>query len=197
MNPILLDLPMPILTPRLLIRPRHAGEGATLAKAVCESLDHLKPWMPFAKVKPTDDQMEEHCRRSLSEFVARTNFTLSIYDRDGKTFIGSTGLHRPNWSVPSFHLGYWIHKDFEGKGFISESTNALTRYAFAVFGARRVEIRCDGKNLRSLAVMKKLGFVQEGILRGDDIGADGSIRDTIITARLDAASLPPLQVSWT
>ncbi|HVK62103.1 MAG TPA: GNAT family N-acetyltransferase, partial [Bdellovibrionales bacterium] len=121
---------MPILTPRLLIKPRQVGEGATIAKAVCESLDHLKPWMPFAKTEPTNEQMEEHCRKSLSEFVSRTNFTLSIYDREGKTFIGSTGLHRPNWSLPSFHLGYWIHKDFEGKGFISESTNAVTRYAF-------------------------------------------------------------------
>jgi RimJ/RimL family protein N-acetyltransferase len=140
--------------------------------------------------------MEEHCRKSLSEFVSRTNFTLSIYDRDGKTFIGSTGLHRPNWSLPSFHLGYWIHKDFEGKGFISESTNAVTRYAFNVLRARRVEIRCDGRNQRSLAVMKKLGFTEEGILRNNDIGADGSIRDTIITARLDTNGLPPLQVSW-
>lgn len=196
MNPILLDLPMPILTPRLLIKPRHIGEGATIAKAVRESLDHLKPWMPFAKVEPTDEQMEEHSRKSLSEFIARTNFTLSIYDRDGKTFIGSTGLHRPNWCLPSFHLGYWIHRDFEGKGFITESTNALTRYAFQVLSARRVEIRCDGKNQRSLAVMKKLGFIQEGILRNDDIGADGSIRDTIITARLDISDLPALQVSW-
>lgn len=196
MNPILLDLPMPIQTPRLLIKPRQVGEGAAIAKAVRESLDHLKPWMPFAKTEPMIEQMEEHCRKSLSEFVARTNFTLSIYDRDGKTFIGSTGLHRPNWSVPSFHLGYWIHRDFEGKGFITESTNALTRYAFEVFGARRVEIRCDGRNQRSLSVMKKLGFVQEGILRNDDIGADGSLRDTIITARLDLSGLPALQVSW-
>lgn len=196
MNPILLDLPMPIFTPHLLLKPRYVGEGITIANAVRESLDNLKPWMPFAQVPPTDEQMEEHCRKSFSEFVARTNITLSIYDREGKTFIGSTGLHRPNWRVPSFHLGYWIHRDFEGKGFITESTNALTRYAFEVLGARRVEIRCDGRNHRSLAVMKKLGFTQEGILRNEDIGVDGSIRDTIITARLDISGLPALQVSW-
>jgi RimJ/RimL family protein N-acetyltransferase len=64
----------------------------------------------------------------------RKNFTLSIYSRDGNTFIGSTGLHRPDWDVPRLEIGYWIHKDFEGKGYITESTIALTRYAFEVFG---------------------------------------------------------------
>lgn len=140
--------------------------------------------------------MEEHCRKSHSEFILRENFTLSIYGRDGKTFIGSTGFHRPNWDVRSFHIGYWIHKDFEGKGFIRESTIALTRYAFEVFGARRVEIRCDERNQRSLAVMRKLGYSQEAILRNDDIGADGAIRNTVVTARYDSIGLPELQVNW-
>lgn len=196
MKPILLHVPMPILTPRLQIRPRQMGEGPVLAQAARESLDHLKPWMPFANEAPTDEKMEEHCRQALSEFIARTNFTLSIYDRDGKVLIGSTGLHFPNWDVRSFHIGYWIHKDFEGKGIIQESTNALTRYAFEVFQARRVEIRCDRNNHRSLAVMQKLGFHQEGILRNDTLAMDGSIRDTIVTARYDLLGLPPLQVSW-
>ena len=196
MNPILIAVPTPILTPRLLIKPRQIAEGAVIAKAVAESLEHLKPWMPFAQTIPSVDEMEVHCRKSLSEFIARENFTFSIYDRDGHTFIGSTGLHKPNWDVPSFHIGYWIHKDFEGKGFILESTNALTRYAFEIFRAKRVEIRCDGRNLRSLAVMKKLGYTQEGILRNDDIGADGAIRDTIVTARYDAVGLPELNVTW-
>jgi RimJ/RimL family protein N-acetyltransferase len=196
MKPLLMDLPMPIYTPRLQIRPRQIGEGPVIAKAVRESLDRLKPWMPFAQSPPVDEQMEEHCRNSLAQFMARTNFTLSIYDRAGKTFIGSTGFHLPNWEIPSFHIGYWIHKDFEGQGLIKESTNALTRYAFEVFRARRLEIRCDSRNSRSLSVMKSLGYQQEGILRNEALGPDGSIRDTIVTARYDLTELPPLDVSW-
>lgn len=195
-RPILIHVPMPILTPRLQIRPRQVGEGPVIAQAVRESLEQLKPWMPFAQESPTDEQMEEHCRKALAEFIVRVNFTLSIYDREGKTFIGSTGFHKPQWSVPSFEIGYWIHKDFEGKGFIQESTNALVRYAFDVFQARRVEIRCEAKNTRSLSVMKKLGFEQEGVLRNHDVAADGSLRDTIVTARVDTKGLPELKVSW-
>jgi RimJ/RimL family protein N-acetyltransferase len=196
MKPILLDLPMPILTPRLMIRPRQVGEGKIVCQAIEESMDSLKPWMPFAQLPQTSDDLEEHCRKSLAEFVLRTNFTLSIYTRDGKDFIGSTGIHRPNWDVRSFHIGYWICKKFEGKGMITESTNALTRYAFEVLRAKRVEIRCDSDNLRSLSVMKRLGFVQEGVLKNDSLGIGGKIRDTIVTARYDLLELPALATQW-
>lgn len=187
---------MPILTPRLQIRPRRAGEGQIVAKAVNESLETLKPWMPFAQEPMTAAGAEEHIGRALINFQERTDFVLSIYDREGKTFIGSTGFHHVNWDVPSFMIGYWVHKDHEGKGYITETVNALTRYAFTVFRANRLEITCDSKNQRSLAVMKRLGFVQEGLLKNEERNAAGELRDTIITARYDMSGLPPLEVVW-
>ena len=195
-KPILLDLPMPILTPRLSIKPRHIGEGPILNKAICGSLEHLKPWLPFAQSAPTLEESEEHCRRAYAQFILRENFTLSIYTRDTQEFVGSTGLHRPNWNVPAFEIGYWICKEHENKGYVNESTNALTRYAFSVLRARRVEIRCDAKNNRSLNVMQRLGFTQEGILKNDSIQQTGELRDTLVTARYDLEGLPKLSVTW-
>lgn len=196
MDPKNQPVPMPILTPRLQIRPRRAGEGQIVAKAVNESLETLKPWMPFAQEPMTAAGAEEHIGRALINFQERTDFVLSIYDREGKTFIGSTGFHHVNWDVPSFMIGYWVHKDHEGKGYITETVNALTRYAFTVFKANRLEITCDSKNQRSLAVMKRLGFVQEGLLKNEERNAAGELRDTIITARYDMSGLAPLEVVW-
>lgn len=195
-KPILIDVPMPILTPRLELRPRHVGEGKILIQAVRESLQNLERWMPFAHKDVREEQMEEHCRTALANFITRQDFTLSIYERTTGRFVGSTGLHQPNWAVRSFHAGYWVHKEYEGKGFISEAVNAITRYAFEVFKANRLEIRCDSRNERSFNVMKRLGFVQEGLLKNDDVAKDGSLRDTIVTARYDTAGLPPLSVTW-
>ena len=117
MNPILIDLPMPILTPRLCIKPREIGEGPIINRAICSSLEHLKPWMPWAKNAPTIDESEERCRRALAKFILREEMTLSIYSRDRKQFIGSTGLNHANWDVPSFHIGYWVLPEFEGQRF--------------------------------------------------------------------------------
>lgn len=187
---------MPILTPRLRIQPRSIGEGPILNQAICSSQDHLKAWLPFAEKRPSLEDSEEHCRRALARFILREDLTLSIYSRDGKDLIGSTGFHRMDWDVPRVEIGYWVRREFEGQGLVTEAVNALTRYAFAVIKARRVEIRCDAKNLRSLSIMDRLGYAREGILRNQGILASGEPRDTIITARIDAAGLPELDVTW-
>lgn len=45
MKPILLDLPMTITTPRLLLRPPHVGDGIEANAAILESLDLLAEFM--------------------------------------------------------------------------------------------------------------------------------------------------------
>jgi len=45
LNPVLIDVPMPLRTPRLLIRPKQIGDGARTSAAVAESWDELHKWM--------------------------------------------------------------------------------------------------------------------------------------------------------
>jgi hypothetical protein len=44
-----IDLPTPIRTPRLLIRPKQAGDGALTSVAVAETWDELHRWMQWAE----------------------------------------------------------------------------------------------------------------------------------------------------
>ncbi len=62
MKPILIDLPMPILTPRLLIRPPQVGDGIALNEAVIESFETLSRFMGWAKEKPSIEDSEEQVR---------------------------------------------------------------------------------------------------------------------------------------
>ena len=48
-DPILIDMPMPIFTPRLLLRPSKEGDGRCLAQAKRESWPELGKWLPFAE----------------------------------------------------------------------------------------------------------------------------------------------------
>lgn len=196
MNPLLVDFPMPIRTPRLLLKPREEGEGKILHQAVEESLASLELWMPWVHGPRGLELAEENCRKSIAEFAARTNFNLSIYDPSGKTFLGSTGLHRPKWSVPALEIGFWIHSAHQGKGYATEAANALTRYCFQALGAKRVLMTCDSRNAKSFAVMQRLGFAQEGLLRNDSRDPQGELRDTIVCARTEMDGLPALDVVW-
>jgi RimJ/RimL family protein N-acetyltransferase len=195
-NPLLVNFPLPIRTPRLLLKPRYEGEGTILHQAVEESFAHLEPWMVWVHGERGIERAEEVCRKSIADFASRTNFDLSIYDPGGVTFLGSTGLHRPNWSVPAFEIGFWIHAAHVGRGYATEAANALTQYCFGALGARRVLMTCDSRNDKSFAVMKRLGFAQEGLLRNEARGVHGELRDTIVCARVNLDGLPYLEVSW-
>jgi RimJ/RimL family protein N-acetyltransferase len=197
MNPILLDIPTSLTTERLLLRPPQAGDGPELNAAVIESFDALSLWMPWAKTKPTVEESEENVRRAFAKWILREDLRVSIFDKATGKLAGSSGLHRINWAVPSFEIGYWARTSFVGKGYITESTNALTRFAFNFLKAKRVEIRCNSKNKKSIAVIERLGFEFEGCLRNSDThGDETEPRDMLIYSRLSDAGLPALEVNF-
>ena len=163
MNPILVDIPMPIFTPRLLLRPPQPGDGAEVNAAIHETLEDLQRWMPWATKPPTIEESEEGVRRAFARWMLREDLRILIYDRASGRLAGSSGLHRIDWDIPRFEIGFWARKSFEGRGYVTEATNALTRYAFGQLRAQRIEIRCDSANVRSQAVIKRLGFEYEGL----------------------------------
>lgn len=72
----------------------------------------------------------------------------------------------------------------QGHGFITEAVTALSRMAFDVLKAQRVEIRMDSRNTASWKVAERAGFTLEGVLRRDTVDVDGAVRDTRVYARV-------------
>ena len=142
--------------------------------------------MPFATgEKPTIEQSEANVRLAHTKFLKREDLRLSLFLKGTDTMVGSSGLHRMNWSVPSFEIGYWVRTKFEGKGYITEAVAGITDFAIRELGAKRIEIRCDAKNVRSAAIPQRLNFELEGTLRNDDRHhLSGELRDTLIFAMI-------------
>lgn len=195
-DPILRAIPVPIVTPRLILRAPRPGDGAALNAAVHDSFAALSQWMVWARARPTADESEEYVRRAAAAWLLRTELPLLGFDRETGELALSTGLHGLDWGLPAFEIGYWVRDGHGGRGLITEAAHAVTRWAFAALGAVRVEIRCDPDNARSVAVIDRLGFTREGVLRRAARSPDGGLRDTLVAARLDLAGLPPLAVAW-
>jgi ribosomal-protein-serine acetyltransferase len=196
--PCLIELPMPILTPRLIIRPPQAGDGPAYNAAINASRDHLRrflPWVDHAHHSLEDS--ENFARLNYAKYLSRTDIILGIFDRQTQALYGGSGMHRLDWAVRKFEIGYWVRKDAVGQGIISEAVNAITRYAFQQLQARRVEIRCETENVRSRAVAERLGYDLDGCLRQDRFKVDSQeLTDTWIFSRIHTAGLPELAVSW-
>src|SRR4051794_26238214 len=124
MNPILIDLPVPIKTPRLLLRHCLPGDGKALNLAVCESFTELNQWVPWADKIPSEEDSEFNVRTSYAQWILREDLRMMIFDLSGNRLLGSTGLHRIKWEVPAFEIGYWLRKSEAGKGYITEAVNA-------------------------------------------------------------------------
>ncbi len=167
MNPILKEFPHTFDTERLTIRSPLLGDGHIVRNAALESQEELKQWLPWAVDIPDEEEYEVNIRKGNVRWLLREDLWMMIFLKGTNTLIGGSGLHRIDWNVPKFEIGYWVHTAYAGKGYITEAVEAITAFAFEILNAERVEIRCDERNIRSAAIPKRLGFVHEGTVRND------------------------------
>lgn len=201
MKPILLDLPMPIETPRLILRPPLIGEGRILNEAILESFDVLHQFMQWASEKPTLVESEEVVRQAVANWILKKNeepyLLLFIIDKKTNQLVGATGYHHMDWEAPSLESGYWVRTQYGGNGFITEAINALTQYGFKQIGAKKITITCDVDNIRSKKIPEKLGYRLQSIEKENrQKPITGEISDTLVYVRTDLSDLPQLRVTW-
>jgi RimJ/RimL family protein N-acetyltransferase len=169
-----------IETPRLVIRCWHPVDAPKLARAVEESAEHLRPWMPWIQREPQAlDARIALLRRMRAAFDLETDFVYGIFDPAEERVLGGTGLH-PRVGDGGLEIGYWIHVAHTGQGLATEASAALARVALEVHGVDRVEIHCGPDNPRSAAVPRRLGFTLEATLRRRMVTGAGARRDTMI-----------------
>ncbi len=180
--PILRDFPESFETERLLIRSPIPGDGPEMHAAVNESLGELTPWMPWPREHRTVEDSEASVRRARARFVGREDLMLLLLLKATPTLVGSSGLHRIDWEVPKFEIGYWCRTRFTGQGYVTEAVRGISTFAFDALGARRVEIRCDSRNLPSARVAERAGFRLEGELRNNELDTSGHLRNTLVYA---------------
>jgi RimJ/RimL family protein N-acetyltransferase len=157
--------PYRIETERLVVRCYEPRDAPLLKEAIDSSLDHLRPWMPWAYKEPqTLEEKLDLIKHFRANFDSGDNFTCGIFNADETEVLGGTGLH-PRIGPGGLEIGYWIRASATRKGFVTESSTALTRVGFEICDADRIEIRIEPGNEASAGVPRKLGFLEEATLR--------------------------------
>lgn len=185
--PILLDIPESFETERLLVRALRPGDGKEINEAIRESLNELKPWMPFARSMPAVEETEQYVRESQIAYLGRTTLNMLILRKEDGKYVGNIGLHHVDWDCRRFEIGYWIRSSCSGKGYMTEAVNGITDFAIHALEASRIEIRCSALNERSAAVAERAGFTLDGILRKSTRETDGTLHDSKVYAKVRGA----------
>jgi len=154
--------------------------------------------MPWAQNAPLLAESEAYCRRNQARFRLREDLPFLIFVREPGgaegVLAGAAGLHRIDWQLRRFEIGYWRRAALIGHGIAIEAARSLCRFAFDALEACRVEIRMDDSNLASRKVAERAGFTFEGLLRRDALAVDGQPRDTRVYARVRGAEEPVASV---
>lgn len=173
-----------IQTQRLVIRCWNPKDAPLLQKAINDSLDHLKEWMPWVTHEPeTVEAKAARLREFRGDFDLDKDYLYGIFNPVENQVLGATGLHT-RIGKDALEIGYWIHVDHINQGLATETAAALTKVAFEINQVKRVEIHCDPANIRSARVPEKLGYVQEAILRHRTVNPEGQPRDTMVWTML-------------
>jgi len=76
-------------------------------------------------------------------------------------------------------IGYWLGAAYHGQGIMTEAVRAVDSHAFDTIGMGRLYAYTSGENMQSLAMLQKVGFVTEGVMRQHTM-RDGKWDDSVI-----------------
>lgn len=128
--------------------------------------------------------------RTRREYRAGEHLSLSVLLRDDGSCIGRVGLRGLDWKWHKVEsLAYWIDPGHWTQGYATESAWFLCREAFRRLGVRRISSSALEGNRASLAVLRRLGFVEEGRER-QAVRLRGQGMDMILFGLLKAELVP-------
>jgi ribosomal-protein-serine acetyltransferase len=163
-----------------LLEERHADE---MFAAIERNREHLRQWLPWVDATQTAADGLAFIRSSLEMFAAQQGFTAAIWHRE--RVAGVIGTHRIDWRNRRAELGYWLAREFQGRGLITDACRLAITHLFDEMDLHRVEIRCAAENAKSNAVPRRLGFKLEGTHREAEL-LNGRYRDLLIYAMLQS-----------
>ena len=150
-------LPEHLQGPRgIVLRRWVPADAESLGRAVAQSLEHVRPWLPWASQEPLSLERREAMIRDWErEWLKGGDVLMGIF-MSGRV-VGGCGLH-DRIAPGGLEIGYWTHPAVGGRGIATTAAGLLTDAAFATPGITHTEIHVDKANERSSAIALKLGY---------------------------------------
>ncbi len=113
------------------------------------------------------------------------SYPFIVFDKKTNSYAGSTRFYDIQLTNKSLQLGFtWYGKDYQGTGLNKNCKYLLLEFAFEKMNMERVEFRADYANKKSIAAMKSIGCIEEGVLRKNFVKPNGERRDSIVLSIL-------------
>jgi [ribosomal protein S5]-alanine N-acetyltransferase len=170
-------------TDRVLLRAPNAKDVASLAVAMKRNLAHLSPWQPAQSAPASLTHIAQSIERDRSRWRVDLQYAL-IASPDEKHILGRVSLSGIlRGAHQGAFLGYWVDARYLRQGYATEIIARTLGFAFGELGLHRVQAAIMPENKASLAVIRRLGFREEGFAKSY-LEIAGSWRDHLLFAKL-------------
>jgi ribosomal-protein-serine acetyltransferase len=146
--------------------------------------EHLGTWMPWVAFEHEPADVLPFIRLTRKQIGENNGLQTAIVDPEGR-IAGMVGFHEVDWMNRKSSIGYWLARAEQGRGTMTEAVRAYVDHALATLKLNRVTIQAAVENTRSRAVPERLGFREEGVLRGVERIGDRML-DGVVYAMLAA-----------
>jgi len=152
-----------MMAERLVLRRFHAADAAAFAAYRSDpAVARYQSWeAPYAV---------ERAERMIEELAAEHPdtpgewFQFAVALRETGELIGDCGAHVLADDPRQAEIGFTLATANQGIGYATEAVRTLLAYLFGARDKHRVTANCDDRNVRSAALLRRVGMRREGLL---------------------------------
>ncbi|MCB9808745.1 GNAT family N-acetyltransferase [Candidatus Peribacteria bacterium] len=109
----------------------------------------------------TQEEIEENRQKLLERWKSGIDYGFSICLKESGECIGRIAMRKTEKDAV-WNVGFWLHPDFQGKGYMTEALACITDWTFDVLKASSIEAEHATWNTASGALLKRCGFTHTG-----------------------------------
>lgn len=172
-------------TERALVGTLGESDAPALRSYLLENVEHHKPWEPAREPGYYSlDNVEHRIREYTRQQRVDNALTLAAFSRDGTEIVALLSFTNVVRGVfLACNLGFSISRSCEGKGMMYEILSAAIDHVFNELNLRRIMANYMPHNVRSAALLSRLGFEKEGMARSY-LKIAGVWQDHVLTSRI-------------
>lgn len=111
----------------------------------------------------------KHAKDFIKDTNKRDNeYSFGIQPKESKEVIGIVTLSKIDSEHKKARIGFWLGKEYHGKGIMSEALPLALDFAFNKLKLNRVSCSVFKDNIASHKLVEKFGFKHEGISRQEE-----------------------------
>ncbi|MGG0176859.1 GNAT family N-acetyltransferase [Gottfriedia acidiceleris] len=129
------------------------------------SKNYLKEWLGWLDNIESVEDTAQNIKKRLKEFVENKGYPKSFAIIYRGQIAGSIGFNVIDKTSKIGEVGYWLGKQYQGKGLMTKALRTLINYGFEELDLNRIQIKAAVENKKSRALPERMGFRHEGIIR--------------------------------